>query len=246
MCCVLPVLLESDCVVTAGGGGGPAPQAPQEAMPVLVPAQMTSAAASCCGPAGGSGGGTGPTQRCIFFSPKKFTFSPISSPLFRLFRRFFAKWALFFARVSYLATAADTVSSTRRCCILCGPLASTAADIRTAAAGSGTGHLCSHQYRYRLQRSGRRGPPASTCGDRQIPIAQANTQHTSVGATIESIQQSNRTCGRFRTCGMFRATIESKQQSNRTCVEISIEPVMINIRIEHVGVITCAGAGSAI
>ena len=29
-------------------------------------------------------------------------------------------------------------------------------------------------------------------------------------------------------------------------VEVSIEPVMINIRIEPVGGITCAGAGSAI
>ena len=50
----------------------------------------------------------------------------------------------------------DTVSSTRRCCILRGPRASTAAAGGTAAAGSGAGHLYSHQYRHCLQR---RGPP---------------------------------------------------------------------------------------
>ena len=150
-------------------------------------------------------------------------------------------------------TAADTVPSARRCCILRGPRtgpASTAAERGTTLAGSCAGHLCCHQYRHSLQLRGRRAPPRLHLRllDRQIPLAQANTQRTSlsVGATIKSNQQSNRTSGRFRACGRFQATIESKQQSNRTCVEVSIEPVMINIRIEPVGGITCAGAGGAI
>ena len=45
----------------------------------------------------------------------------------------------------------------------CVPRASNADSCGTAAAGSGAGHLCSHQYRHRLQRCGRRGPPAPTC-----------------------------------------------------------------------------------
>ena len=46
--------------------------------------------------------------------------------------------------------------------------------------------------------TGGAGPPPPP--DCQIPTAQANTQHTSIGATIELKQQANRTCGRFQTC----------------------------------------------
>ena len=58
----LPVLLEFDGLVAAGGGCGPAPPALLEAMPVLVAAQMTRAAASSC-LAAGCGGGVGPTHQ---------------------------------------------------------------------------------------------------------------------------------------------------------------------------------------
>ena len=87
----------------------------------------------------------------------------------------------------------DTVSSTRRCCILRGPRASTAGGGGTAAAGSGAGHLCSHQCRHRLQRRGRRGPPAPTCG--YAPTCGCG----GFDRTCDD-QHSNRTCGRHHLC----------------------------------------------
>ena len=159
---------------------------------------------------------------------------------------FFAKWGLFFARVSYLVTAADTVPSTRRCCILRGPRASTAAGGGTAAAGSCAGHLCSHQYRHCLQRRGRLGPPASTCGYQTVQFQFHRQTHN----THVLEQQSNRTNNQIEPVGGFEPVVSSNNRIEPT-IESNLcggfnRPVMINIQIEPVGGLTCAGAGGAI
>ena len=46
--------------------------------------------------------------------------------------------------------------------------------------------------------------------DRQIPRAEAKTQHTSVGATIESNQQSNRTWG-FKHVQVIQSDLDQEQ-----------------------------------